>query len=535
MMTLDYRNSRAHPFVFKAEGGCGGFPPWKNIPTAECSFFSYRRGKDHQAILLAIQESTKIRKGVMSPAESDYLRLIHQAGSGHLWSSLYFSFQQAKKEGLDNLQVQDMINQVLDKEQIPKELAETSVEVFPRSTLVGMMIAQLRNFGFLMTELDVMNYLAKRKKFEALTGDLPLGPIFEKEEQQLALNRQKGNKFILELITAKAPDKELLNEDRANASRNRTKILCDYYDSHPGHFLSSFIYADGIRVFKAQDVINFVDHDERKLLMESLRIPYVQKTSGLDTAAQVQARMAQVEAFETAKTFIANVNLSDLNSPMSDLPQIGAGDPLVLREVERQYSGFLQNNVDKDRKYVSLIVTEDKFLVYTTAQQMSKKYGIPTIYISGRWFLDWISRDERKGNRLANISWRADAVMSTSTVVKAFGFNRKFSAADISVIRAKANLGPACLFDIGIVFDYANVRRRLGLFSRERGLLKNHAHSYLKRTEVQKVSNTALAVGLRTISDVSELLEPPTAPNRLSYGGQDSIRVMSAPLAPFVS
>lgn len=534
MLTLDYRNSRAHPFVFKAEGGCGGYPPWKNVPTAEASFFSFRRGKDHQAILLALDESTKIRKGFLSPTESDYLRLIHQAGSGHIWSSLFYSFQEAKKEGLDNLRVQDMIDQVLGKEQIPQELAEKAVEVFPRSTLVGMMIAQLRNFGFLMTELDVMNYIAKKRKFSALTGVEPLGPIFAKEEVDLALNRRKGNKFILELIEAKSPDKEALQSARRFASDNRAEILLNYYDSHPGHFLSSFVYADGIRIFKSEDVINFVDHDERKLLMESLRLPYVSQTSGLDTAAQVQARMTQVEAFETAKRFISNINLSELNDPISDLPQIGAGDPLVLREAEKQYSLFLQQNLDAERKYVTLIVTEDKFLVFTISQQMSKKYGIPVLYISGRWFLDWIARDPRKGNRLAATSWRSDASISTSTVIRAFGYDRKLSSADISVIREKANLSLGCLFDLSIIFDYANVRRRLGLISRERGMLKNHSHSYVKRSEIQRYSGTASAVALRTIDDLDELLEPPGASNRLAYSGQDSIRVLAAPLAPLV-
>lgn len=526
MLTLDFRGARAHPYIYKAEGGCGSIPPWGNIGTAISSFFFFQRGKECSALLLALQESTSIRRGNLAPRDSNYLQLIHQAQNSHLWSALYHKFHSLKSMGYSHIDVRDMIDRLLEKEVVPQELIDKSVEVFPRSTLVGMAIAQMRNFGLIMTELDVQNHIAKRKKFQLMTGTQPLGPIFQQEEEELRLNRKKGNSLVLKLTTALSEDHIQLAESRRFARANIRSILLDYYAAHPGHFLSSFIYADGVRIYRSTDVVNFVDHDERKMFLESLELPVIAKSSYLTTSYQ-PINQTQAISFEKAISFAKDLNLNIFNDNAAELPFIGAADPLVLREAIRVQGEFMKAE-QKISQHILVIVSEDKYLVWSVSQYM-KKYQVPVLYIAGKWMYDWISRDPESTSRMTS-GRTANSDKFFSFEIKAFGMSRRLTSLDCEFIHNIAGSDKDLPVQISFVFDYPNIRRRLGLVSRSRNTIQDQGHSWLDRRAVRSAYGIAGAIGFRYFHDMNDFMSAPKNQVSFRIRRDDHIRVMSAPI-----
>lgn len=529
MITLDFRSGFAFPFIFKAEGGCGSFPPWMNVNTVLSSLFFYRRGKETSALMLAIHESTMIRKGQMAPADSEYLQLIHHSQNPGLWMNILVHFRELKAQGLSRLEIRDQIDMMLNKETIPQDLLENSVEVYPRSTLTGMMIAQMRSFGLLMTKIDVENHLARKKKFKLLTGNEPLGPAYEAEEQKLRDNRRKGNRLVLELTQVMSHDETKLALDREVAVEKSLSILCEYYNSHPGHYLSSFIYSDAVRIFKSSDVFDTVDNDERKLFLESLNLPSIPKREWIRTPLGE----SQVSAFDRANTFVQNLNLRDINDSNVELPFIGAADPLVLREVIRIHTGHLKE-ITAPTDYVYIIVTEDKLLISSIARYVKEKFNAHTLSISAKWMYDWCSRDP-KLERLyrSNTSWRRDAQVLTSFSVRVFGKEKTLSSLDCEKILRLCHLeGTPNYVRVSFVFDSANVRRRLGLLSRH-GMKQtiSHSHSWLRRDRVKNLYGTRASLAFRPSEiPLDDLLQRQGEPDIHQYNRDDAIRVITPPL-----
>jgi len=262
---FDFEDSRTFPYLFKTEGGCGGVPPYGNLDTVYSAMHYYTRGKSHRAILGVMSEASAINLGQLPPNESFFIRSSHLANMG---DSVWLKFESAYRSLLEGGELSagevKLLLKSAEGTNLPDDLLEMSTEVSPESYTVGSTISALRRDGYLMSELDVKSAYDAKQRELALMGDIPIGVLKRKQEEQWIAFKGNHMKLLSEIASSCGPIREHLRGKigvlPTEPGVEFRDILFRYYrlraETHSSY--SSFFYTDSVRVFKTSEVESYL-------------------------------------------------------------------------------------------------------------------------------------------------------------------------------------------------------------------------------------------------------------------------------------
>lgn len=248
MMTLfDFKNSQSFPFLYESEGGCGGGPPFDNLDTFVSAAHHFKGGKAKAGIAAIMSEAYLIQRGKLSPQKGIATQAMHFVQTGTKIENLYGLMKDPEYIKLSFREKEEIIETLSGKDAIPERLRDLSYEIEPDNKLVGSIISELRQHGFLMTELDVRLAMISRDRFKHLLGDIPMKEILYKMQKEKELQKKQAIKSLVELSAFGKTDIQTgydlyaAGEDYFRMRKNRSDI-------------TGFSYSGRIRIFRTEDV-----------------------------------------------------------------------------------------------------------------------------------------------------------------------------------------------------------------------------------------------------------------------------------------
>lgn len=275
-LTLDLDGVEVFPFLFKTEGGCGGFPPWGNLNTLYSYLYRYRKGKAIKPVLGLMKEAVQIRNFEIAPQEASLLAASHLVqANDKSWVDLNSKVETLIKEGYTNSDIDDLIS-ALKEEVLPPTLLDKGIQLEPSDYTIGAAISKLRADGLIMTQLDVLVFEASLKRIRALNGNIPMKYVLEQESVRKHALKSKGFRLLQNIIAA---DYEGLQSSRnkiqvlpLEPSADMFSIMSRYFQIRLEEYVdfTSFFYTKSIRIFRTDDVRNHFGLTNRADFLNSL-------------------------------------------------------------------------------------------------------------------------------------------------------------------------------------------------------------------------------------------------------------------------
>jgi len=273
-VVFDFSNCREFPYLYSTEGGCGGAPPWGNLLTVEFAAYHFNRGKAKGVIQRLMEESIYITQEGGNPQNVSLLHAAHLAqGDPGSYLEMEAKLKSLNREGFSSADVEEII-QLKRGTELPTTLKDKAIELLPTNFAVGSIISHLRSQGQIMTELDARIALINQKKYLAIGGNRPMRDVLEELEIEKLNAKNRGFKVIQqlhELTPTERQYKTLQEQSLENPTKDFKDVAKAYYEYGETHYtdITSFFYADRIRVFKTQDIVDFVSlNSNRELIRE---------------------------------------------------------------------------------------------------------------------------------------------------------------------------------------------------------------------------------------------------------------------------
>lgn len=256
---FDFARSNMFPYLFKWEAGCGGSPPWNNVLTAGAAIHRFKRGKAQVGLLGIMNDSNRLQRGEIRPEEAFFTKNLNLAMSGDKnWFTIRSELERQKLDALHEDTEWDTKLRIEADKTIPLELQELSAVIDPDDAYTGVAVSFLREKGYILTELDLVEREENELRLKAVWGRVPMRDI----EDQIELRKQEYQESFHEKISQLAmlrPDKNVqqaLLSISSPLSADSLSIMKDYYTIRVEEALrfNSFIYNERIRIFKMEDV-----------------------------------------------------------------------------------------------------------------------------------------------------------------------------------------------------------------------------------------------------------------------------------------
>jgi hypothetical protein len=360
---FDYRDCKIFPYMFPQEGGCGGYPPWKNIHTAVSALYYFNSGKSVESILAVMDEATLIQEGKLEPRHAVYVGASHYAQLG---DSNLKKVSSASKflRRLNPDERAFCLELAKGNSPLPEELKLNSVVVDPKDKLLGSAVSELRANGLIMTELDVrLKQLGEQKFFDLMRNE-NMGIIRAKREEEKRHIKKNGLSELSKMAKA---------DPRAIAMRgHETSILHRYYFMRSNYAdITGFSYEGQIRIFKTSDVCAYYEKGALGLIDEVLISidAYRDFKLGQKLGQAKRDLEYQIEWMESGE-------LQDLFAGEIP-PSIGSDDARIARKIIAELE-----LLDKNATLVVAIITDDKDMLFDLKLLMRGKPNLHIVRVS---------------------------------------------------------------------------------------------------------------------------------------------------------
>jgi hypothetical protein len=337
---FDFSDCRVFPYLFSQEGGCGGFPPWKNTDTAISALYFFNNKKSVSSILSIMDEATQIQSGKLEPRNAVYIQASHYAQAG---DSALNRISKARKylARFDPEERAKCLDLCKGLNPLPTELVEESVIVNPKDKLLGSAIAELRSNGLIMTELDVRLKQLGEQKFFDLLQDKNMGIVREEREQERIQIKKNGLTELAKLASS---------DSRATSLESHaTQILHAYYKMRSDiSDITGFSYEGQIRIFKTADVQDY--YEKSNLGLTDELISSLESYRGF----RLNQKLGQAKTdLEYQIEWMGSGRLQDLFEGEIP-PSMGSDDARIGRKILKELE-----NLEPHEKVVYIVITND--------------------------------------------------------------------------------------------------------------------------------------------------------------------------------
>jgi hypothetical protein len=364
---FDFNDARSFPFLYKTEGGCGGLPPYGNLATAFSALHHYTRGRSKRAILGVMQESVAVSNDRMAPKDTFFLRASHLANAGDKqWAHYESAYRTMVDRGqLSRAEARDILRELTGSE-LNQDILSLGFEVTPERFTVGSAIGQLRDKGYLMTEIDVKLLEQKLEKERSVFGKKPIGDLLLEQEEAARLFKSQSWKLLTQLYEGSDAVRRSVDGKLGSITdgfESFAVIAEDYYrlrGDHNAQF-TSFFYTDTIRVFKTKDVQDYFGVKDPALARDFAKSEVIPAYRPM-----LEENRLKREARDEVESWLESGDLNEiLRGPLPT--GIGTDDSRILKEIWEQP---VNKNVTG---HVTVLLTDDSGLVRTSAAILKQK------------------------------------------------------------------------------------------------------------------------------------------------------------------
>jgi len=475
---FDFRNSRNYCYLSKAEGGCGGAPPYMNLETHISGMHFFNRGKSKRSIIGLMSEAYSVNTGHMKPKDTFYLRASHLAQVGdENWSMFKRAFDDLIKQGYSKLDINDLYSALSDREPLPEDLKLLGVEFQPDDHLIGVAIAHLRNFGLLYTDMDVRILLEAQKRVTAITGVRPYKEILAEIESEKRKIKSNPLNVLSRISQGIGDGKEFIDID-LDTCKN---VSNDYFSLRSsGEVYTSFAYTDRIRVYRKRDVENYMLRQTRGVRSDIL----ANMENTFRANPHIFDRVRKTKEIE--EWFYSNPLWEVLNNPLPS--GIGPDDSRLALSVEK----FLVNQ-PLEVPMVIILCTSDKSLFASIATRTYRKYDQNKVHIyqlTANNYLQWCllacSEQEYSGesekNYLKNVKLKR-------FYIPFYNYLRgvEYPMPQQYVRQVSGAFRRHTRFDIKFEWDFPNIERNMTNMKYNHGVIILRNEGFLKRDSIQSM------------------------------------------------
>nr|WGH50465.1 MAG: RNA dependent RNA polymerase [Moniliophthora roreri-associated narnavirus 1] len=502
---FDFLRSKVYPFLFGWEGGCGGAPPWNNMFTAGACMYKFRGGRAKRGILGIMHDSNRLQAGQIRPEQAFFTKNLNLAMSGDkAWLTIRSQLERDKHEHV--LEGEDYYPDVVETADrlIPDELVEKSATLYPEDAFTGVAMSYLREKGYILTELDLVERAQNEERLRAIWGRIPMMDI----ENQIEVRKEEYRESFHQTLTEIA-DRRILEpvmQAYANLddplSPESIGIMATYYRIRIEQALrfNSFIYNERIRIFKYEDVEAYYQRgaagirDQFSKSIEARYRPEIRR--------QPQFPMDD-HLLDEIEKWLRSAPLEYLmKQPMP--PGIGPDDSRIARDLELRVS----TNPDYDG-WLFLIISSDRQLISSAHRLLNHNHGDKVIRVVGLSVQDYLKVSLARPTNVS--AYRVSGLRPKPWLqTKIWNPSRRamepMPAALSAALAAESKWFWNCKRPkIFIEYDYPNINRGLTRFTQdsESLVVTEFTGGYLSRNYV--VANSLFPIlGLDKIERLSE-------------------------------
>jgi hypothetical protein len=318
---FDFRSSDRFPYLYKEEGGVGGEIPFDNIDSAMSALFHFNRGKSARSIVGAMREATDIQRNNMEPSRSVFLKASYLAQIGGKTWDRFESVYRTLASTMNKEEVLNLLSLVKDEEPLPEELNRKGIILEPKDALTGVAVSHLRNDGLILTDMDVKIMIASQVRTKALLGTRPYELVLKDLEDEKTNIKSNPYTALSKLYSIK--DNFVVVEREAIL-----RTLRSYYQmKKDGKYHTSFSYADHIKLFKAQDVKDVLQKENKNIRTQIISSMAISKS--LPWNEEV---FHNIKEMNWKMKWLAEGDFTEkINGPIPD--GIGPDDSRVVRNI----------------------------------------------------------------------------------------------------------------------------------------------------------------------------------------------------------
>jgi len=485
---FDFMRSNIFPYLFKWEGGCGGAPPFNNLFTAGAAIHRFRNGRAKIGILGVMSDSNRLQKGEIGPEQAFFTKNLNLAVSGDKrWLAIRSELERQKLDALhEGIPYNTKIHQEADKT-IPPELQAKSAIVNPQDAFTGVALSFLREKGYILTELDLVEREQAEFRLKSVWGPTPMRDI----EDQIELRKQEYQESFHEKLTELAvinPERHVLGavKDIENPLDVQSMaIMKDYYTIRVEEALrfNSFIYNEEIRIFKFEDVESYYNRGTigiKNSFSESVGAFYRPEMR------KQQATPDNAMTYDEIERWLRSDTLDNLMlKPFP--PGIGPDDSRVVRDLNMR----LENS--NDDGHIILLISSDNQLGFTAQRILEHNFRrkqIRIVRLSVNEFLKYCLTEQPRepyqapgSRRIRDTGWLNEYIYNPlrRRREKIGGVLKEFLEQQAKMIWSARKTR------LIIEYDYPNINRSLARFRvlQNEGRLEELSGGYLTRTYVE--------------------------------------------------
>jgi len=377
---FDFMKSKIFPYLFGWEGGCGGAPPFNNMYTAAGAIYKFRGGQAKRGIIGLMNDSNRLQRGEISPDQAFFTKNLNLAMSGDAkWAAIRGELEAAKHENVSLGLDYDMNIVEQAEKTIPSALIEKSTTIHPDDAFTGVAMSYLREKGYILTELDLVERVENEHRLKSIWGRIPMQEV----EDQIALRKNEYLESFHQRITelSKLRHSESVKGILANLdepmSPESISIMKEYYIIRIEQALrfNSFIYNERLRVFKYEDVEEYFNRGTAGLKDQFCKSIGAYYRPEIRRAPQFPDEDRSMDEIER---WLRSDNLNNLiKQPFPS--GIGPDDSRVVRSL----SLVIDSYGDAQDGFLVVIISSDRGLIKSAQRLLSHNYPRKVIRVYG--------------------------------------------------------------------------------------------------------------------------------------------------------
>lgn len=272
MEMFDFAALESFPFLNREEGGLDCPVPYGNPDTLRLYANHYNKGRSIDAIKMIMSESNRVKTGKLMPNETICLKGIsaYKAGSS-IWNNYISIYKSLKENSVSETDINDILRMSLDVE-FPRELQQKAIVVDVKNPAIATSISRLRQVGAILTELDLLNYINQKERYQNLFNPRrSFFQLFEEEKARLEKFKARPMQLLSEIARDNNCQVEILdNLQMKSVDFNIEATNYIRYAQKYKAFRTSFNNTGKVRIYRKTDVEDYFDNNNQRDFQISL-------------------------------------------------------------------------------------------------------------------------------------------------------------------------------------------------------------------------------------------------------------------------
>jgi len=270
MECFDFQGATTFPFLNKEDGGLSCPIPWGNPVTLWNYANHFKKGMSITAIGSIIEESNKVKLGLVQPNQTFFLKGInaYKAGSA-LWKDYISTMHKLQRNNISEIEINDFIKASLEVE-IPEDLRQKAIVLDINDSVIAVSISRLRAAGEIITELDLYSMLNEYERCMNLFSEKPFVQLIKEQNER----EERVKARPLQTLSSIAEKATICISRAVPDSIDFYSFITsavDYIDFAKKYqsFRTSFNNTGKVRIYRNADVRQYFDSQNRSELLES--------------------------------------------------------------------------------------------------------------------------------------------------------------------------------------------------------------------------------------------------------------------------